>query len=248
MQATSTMSVRSNVMSLLSKPGIIHLRSLARSVKPLNSLMKAMSKTKSYEDKFKAAVLGAIQIGDTVWDVGANVGFYTSLFLDSVGTTGHVTSFEPSPECFQVLKGKFESIHRETLNLENIALGAQNGEVRFAVGLGGPLSVCSRVLEDREACSASTHVRMRTADAYIESGATVPAVAKIDVEGSELEVLKGMPKLLKSRQLRALFLEIHFNVLQERGHPMAPNEIVDLLSHEGFSLEWIDFSHLRAVR
>jgi hypothetical protein len=88
---------------------------------------------------------------------------------------------------------------------------------------------------------------MRTADACVDSGTPVPNVAKIDVEGSELEVIRGMPKLLKLKQLRA-FIEVHFKALEEGGNLMAPNEIVNLLSREGFSVEWIDFSHISALR
>jgi hypothetical protein len=74
-----------------------------------------------------------------------------------------------------------------------------------------------------------------------------PAVVKIDVEGYEMEVIRGMSRVLGG--VRALFVEIHFQVLEERGMRQGPAALVKHLKRLGFSrIEWPDASHIAAFR
>src|SRR6186997_2772015 len=52
---------------------------------------------RGYEDKFQRAIMSRIQMGEVIWDVGANVGHYTRVMAEIVGASGHVVAFEPSP-------------------------------------------------------------------------------------------------------------------------------------------------------
>jgi hypothetical protein len=74
-----------------------------------------------------------------------------------------------------------------------------------------------------------------------------PDVVKIDVEGFELEVIRGMRSVLGS--VRAAFIEVHFGLLEERGMRQAPSEIVAELKGLGFNtVKWVDASHIMAIR
>ena len=75
-----------------------------------------------------------------------------------------------------------------------------------------------------------------------------PNLIKIDVEGYELNVLKGASKTLLSDELKHLFIEIHFSELQNIGQPFAPNEIRKLLTKSGFKVEYLDYSHKHAFK
>jgi hypothetical protein len=77
----------------------------------------------------------------------------------------------------------------------------------------------------------------------------LPTFLKVDVEGSELDVFEGMTSALSSDGCRAVFCEVHFGLLAERGQPYASKEIAALLSRCGLTDQrWIDPSHLAAVR
>jgi hypothetical protein len=76
----------------------------------------------------------------------------------------------------------------------------------------------------------------------------VPNVVKIDVEGFELEVLSGMKQILANRALKAVGIEVHFKLLQERGLTRAPRQMESLLQEAGFLCSWPDSSHIFAVR
>ena len=89
----------------------------------------------NYEEHFDAALMKSIAPGDTVWDVGANQGYYTRKFLDKV-KTGTVVAFEPSPKSFEYLM----SIFGQTPNvrLENVALAEHEGEAPFFISDSSP--------------------------------------------------------------------------------------------------------------
>ena len=81
-----------------------------------------------------------------------------------------------------------------------------------------------------------------------KNDARAPNLIKIDVEGHELEVLEGMTATLKRPELRELFVEVHFAVLEEQGRRHVPSAIEGLLMSSGFKLTWVDPSHLHATR
>ena len=74
----------------------LSIRNIGRAV-GLNRLVSKIISSDHYEEKFERGMLNLIQDGDVVWDIGANVGLYTEKFLDQVGSTGQVCSFEPAP-------------------------------------------------------------------------------------------------------------------------------------------------------
>ena len=73
-------------------------------------------------------------------------------------------------------------------------------------------------------------------------------MVKIDVEGYEVEVIEGFGPLLHEPSLRALYVEVHFRLLHERGLDDGPARIEELLGSAGFRTQWLDLSHLAAVR
>lgn len=92
-------------------------------------------------------------------------------------------------------------------------------------------------------------VDIRTGQGLIQGGeAMVPNAIKIDVEGFELEVLQGLGTHLAAPALRAIGVEVHFGILQERGMADAPQRIEQLLARNGFRVQWPDNSHLLALR
>src|SRR5580700_6082906 len=83
-----------------------------------------------YEERFDAALLKSISPSDTVWDIGANKGYYTGKMVDLV-SAGSIIAFEPSPKTFGYLKEIFGTT--PNVHLENVALAGQDGEASFFV-------------------------------------------------------------------------------------------------------------------
>jgi hypothetical protein len=110
-------------------------------------------------------------------------------------------------------------------------------------------SPTNRLQSTTQGGGAFMEVAVRRADELIRSGlAPMPTVLKVDVEGYELEVLSGFGDYLKSRELRAVFVEVHFKLLHDRGLDDAPQRIAALLSAAGFAVRWLDLSHVCGMR
>lgn len=195
-----------------------------------------------YETRYDEAFQQALKPDDCVWDVGANIGYYTQLFATRVGPKGIVHAFEPSPENFARLKAACDSI--DQVRCHPFGMGEQNGEVSFAQG-EDKLGATSRVVVN----GGGYTVEVRSGDDLVLKGeATPPNAIKIDVEGYELEVLWGLANQLRTSDLRVIGIEVHFRILKERGLPAAPKQIETLLRGQGFLISWPDASHLLATR
>jgi FkbM family methyltransferase len=150
----------------------------------------------SYEPfKMKLAAT-CIARGDTVFDVGANVGIYTLLFSDLVGPEGRVVAFEPAPRNTTYLR-------------RHLALNkARNVEV-METAVSSCVGVSSFDVSDDSSTGrldqhGSLKVETTTIDAVVESSGLAPSLLKIDVEGGELGVLIGSKATLAKLRPRLL--------------------------------------------
>jgi FkbM family methyltransferase len=200
---------------------------------------------KDYEDKFSNAMLSRIRTDDIVWDIGANVGFFTRQFSALVGPNGSVVAFEPSRSTFKALSENAGDL--TNASLQKIALSDFDGVSRFSTS-DVDQSTTNKLLADNSATDGEA-VEVRTAASFArDNPRLVPNHVKIDVEGYELEVLKGFGTLAGDKAIRSFFIEVHFLELNKRGLPHAPAEIADILKLNGFTVGWVDPSHLVAER
>lgn len=229
-------------MTWHTRPVFIWLRNIARSL-GLTRALANFTGSRNYEQAFDEALFSALQLGDVVWDVGANVGYYTKRFAEAVGPDGHVVAFEPFPATAERLRTQMQSIPNYSLQMT--ALGAEDGNVTMEAGKDA-LAATSRIVSD---ALRGVAVRISTGDGLVGQGdIPVPTVVKIDTEGFELDVLRGMTVILGSPGVRAVFVEVHFGLLSRRGQANAPVEIERLLKTAGFTTRWVDPSHMMAER
>lgn len=201
------------------------------------------------EEAFADAIFAALQPGDTVWDVGANIGFFSAPFGRVVGDTGQVFAFEPVPACREALNANLELNGVTNVNVMPCALSNEAGE--FTMVTDDQVAAGThQIRKDQPQDQPTVQVTVKTGDAVLaEPGVTPPNVMKIDIEGFEYDALRGMHELLRKPEVRAVFVEVHFGLLDERGQRYAPLDIVELFKDAGFKrIEWIDRSHLAANR
>jgi hypothetical protein len=119
------------MQNLLNQPVIIKLRSLTRKLGLNTFLVKkfnifSSNSSNEYEAKFKVALIRAINPRDIVWDIGANVGYYTQLFVENLDEKSKIVSFEPNPASYNFLQKKsIELTRKKSVNIKNfnVALG-----------------------------------------------------------------------------------------------------------------------------
>ena len=132
--------------------------------------------------------------GDWVLDVGANIGAYTLRLSELVGAEGRVIAFEPVPETFELLAANAALAPAKNITLINAAASDSAREIgmeipKFATGLSNFYMA--------HVSSESTGLRILCAP--IDS-LTFPhpiRLAKIDAEGHEVAVLRGMANILR---------------------------------------------------
>lgn len=232
---------------IYSSPLFVKARNLTRSL-GLNKLAARLLLCGEYEDRFGPRLLAEVRASDTVWDVGANVGLYTSQFAERAGDLGQVVAFEPVPACFAALQEVARG--RKNIHPVNAALGSADGHLTMALEQDA-LAATHRVVQgiDAGASDAFTEVPVRSGESFAtEHPRLFPNVIKIDVEGFEGEVFSGLKTLLNDKRLRCVGIEMHFGLLQERGESATPGKLEEGLQQDGFRVEWTDPSHLIALR
>jgi FkbM family methyltransferase len=140
--------------------------------------------------------------GETVIDVGAHIGFYTVQCARLVGKTGTVIAIEPDPRNFTLLMRNIRLNRLSNVIALNLALGAINGFVSF--------SLCQDPGSSQVSDSGRIQVKVRRLDdVLMELKIKKIDWIKIDVEGYEMEVLKGAINTLKHNRKLRLIIEVH---------------------------------------
>ena len=224
------------------------LRAMARKaglVPLLQSSKTMLFGKKNYEEAFDLALTNELKPGDVIYDVGANIGDYTEKFAKCVGASGNVVAFEPSPAAAAKIKLRCQVYSQ--VHVLQIALADQNTTMALNLGESSDSPVNTLAIENVRGKSIDVAVA-RADSLVISENLRKPNLIKIDVEGFEPEVIAGFGDLLLDKTLRAIFLEVHFRILDARGKRHAPAQIVALLRDKGFKVWWTDASHVVAKR
>ena len=223
---------------------LIKARSIARRT-GLKRLYHRLAPQHDYEEAFREAILSELRPGDVIWDIGANRGYYTKIFGEKTGPNGRVIAFEPTPESHADLRHK--TAQYPWVRCEQMALSDFDGSSLFVVG---KFDTTNHLQYDANGAVPPNGMRVPVmrGDSYWKASGVTPNKVKIDVEGFEDEVLTGMGNLLDAPELRAIFMEVHFMLLEERGRADAPIRMEELLRSKGMRTKWVDMSHLVAIR
>jgi FkbM family methyltransferase len=155
----------------------------------------------------------SIEPGDHVIDVGAHIGLNTVYMAARVGPSGRVMAIEPAPDNLAVLRRNLVANHLEAVTVRAVAAGRIHEARDFF--LRGSVSAVNSLFPDSFYAEVSEVARITVMplDDLVDDGAAIPRLIKVDVEGAELDVIAGMPRLLTAPDIR-LIVEWH-PVLQE---------------------------------
>lgn len=188
----------------------------------------------THEPQMQAALAAHVRPGMTVYDCGANVGYFSVISARLVGEAGRVYAFEPSPASLESLRSAVELNGLANLTVVPKGLWDERETLRFRRGSGGASLVSDHVegvfgeapgqAQDVEP-EDFVEIEVDSLDNFVYGGGNPPPdFVKLDVEGAEGRALAGARRLLAEHR-PGLLLEIHggpgrevWHLLQEFGY------------------------------
>ena len=140
---------------------------------------------------------------DVFYDIGANIGFYSTLAGRMVGCRGKVFAFEPFPASARASRQNAKRNGFSHVTVVEAAVAGKNAVTELTTG-------DSSAAHKLEEGGNGVKVSVISIDSWrVETKAPPPDVVMIDVEGAEIEVLKGMRNTIVEA-LPALMIEVHW--------------------------------------
>ena len=168
--------------------------------------------------------------GDTIIDVGANMGLVTLQCAKLVGASGRVVAYEPNPAMIELLSQSIESNGFSNIELNAIALGNESGRLKLNVPnkLTSKASLVRKYREDQHVVEIQVD---NTAKAFERLDAGVIRLWKIDTEGYESQIIEGAQPYLKQNPPHAVLFEIN-----DYDGPLNENASVQMLTALGYRI------------
>jgi FkbM family methyltransferase len=176
-----------------------------------------------------------VRPGDTMYDIGANVGAYSLIAAHHTGPTGRVVAIEPSYSTFAHLCDNIILNELSDVIIPvPISVGAASTRTRFHYNSLTPgharhsLSDEPPAMRDARKVRASLHTLAMSLDDLVRLfDLPLPSYMKVDVDGTELDVLRGAEAVLAAATLRSVLIEVE-NINTE--------EMLALLARYGFAI------------
>ena len=175
-----------------------------------------------------------VREGMTVIDVGANVGTYTLIAASQVGSGGTVWGFEPTPRTFEICKLNLElNGLQERAHMIRAAVSDRAGRAKLRLFELAGHNTLFGAHDDPSAIEVETV----TLDEAMAPGARVDVV-KIDAEGAEPLILRGMRRVIEDNPSIRLFIEFAPQHLERAG--VEPGEFIEEIERMGFAIACVD--------
>lgn len=196
-----------------------------------NSLPMSYLNFTEYENEESEMILKLIKPHDVVFDIGANIGWYTINIL--IKRTGAIVySFEPIPSSYKYLMKNLTLNKQKTDKVYDIGFSDENKRVKFYFDTKCAMASSMANLR-KDKSTVAIECKVKRMDDFISSSLTLKKLdfIKCDVEGAELLVFKGALQTIKkyrpmvfSEMLRKWSAKFNYH----------PNEIISLFDNIGY--------------
>jgi FkbM family methyltransferase len=172
-----------------------------------------------WDPSLTSFIEGHLRPDDVFIDVGAHVGYFTLLASRRVGPAGAVLSIEPNPFALAQLRQNVARSHTVNVLVERSACGESLRVVRLYLHTESNSSMASLSTANATG-GVAVDVPCTTLDQLCQEHALARVdLVKIDVEGAELSVLRGMKRIMKDIR-PVIVLELEPHLLEAFGTPL----------------------------
>ena len=165
------------------------------------------------------------------FDLGCNIGYVALYVLKNLNEKGFLYAIDPDLKNISALKTSIEynSLNKRH-NIENIALSSEDGEIGFEFSEQSNLHKINKNLSKDS--PTFRKINCRSFDSYFHKK-PLPTFIKMDVEGAEIDILKGMKNFLESSSKCKILMELHPPLYKSKDCIKS----FELLFKNGFKLE-----------
>lgn len=192
--------------------------------------------TRKYREELDR--LEAERGGLTVVDVGSNIGYFVLAHLSRSGRGGTAIAIEPNPDSYRLLEENIRhNGFEDAVECHQCAVGAESRRITLQLSTHSNLATVGSHTQGSHYVD-EIEVPIRTLDGLLaDHGVPYESVdaVRMDLQGFEYEVFRGMTELLAEGDLGLAFLEIHPWYLEEHGEYDA---FLTLLEEAGFELSF----------
>ena len=149
-----------------------------------------------------------VKKGDTVIDVGGNLGFFVLILNELVGDSGKIYTFEPSKKLNQKLTSTVKINNLQNVSIVNLALGESEGST--ILHYNPKQSGLSSIVTDLDSATTSEEIKITTLNKFSTNFSDKISFIKIDTEGYEPQVLRGANELI-TRDKPIIYIELGGN-------------------------------------
>ena len=178
-----------------------------------------------------------IERGGVIIDLGAHIGYFTSLFSELVGKNGKVYAFEPNPELFVMLKQNTRKF--ENVVLSEMAVSNKGGVINFYESLNNTGNHSIFPADFREVKISVNSVRLD--DVIKEKVDWI----KMDIEGAEPLAIEGMNRIISENQNIKLVIEFCPDILNLTNY--TPKQFIGMIYSMGFKVYAITENGLKEI-
>jgi len=179
----------------------------------------------SFESTTTNLIKLILKEGDQMLDLGANIGYYTLIASKLIGDKGKIFAFEPDPITFKYLMKNIKINEVKNVKLINKCVTDKNGKITLYHH--PKYHTCHSIIQSplKEAIT----VNSITLNKQFENTKEKIKFIKMDIEGAEIEALKGMNKVLSENKVKYLLTELNLRLLKGLGRNI--REFISLLEN-----------------
>lgn len=208
--------------------------------------VRSLNKFSEKDEPDFTVVKDLVKPGDHVVDIGANVGWYTKMLSHLVGDQGQVYSIEPVPTTFELLSFCVNKIGLINVTLFNSGISEEDGSATMEVPRyeGGGDNFYQAQIVNKGNVDRSLkryEVTLKSLDTLFSDSTHSISFVKCDVEGHELQVVKGARKVLT--QFKPVWLiEVSGDPDNEDSHS---SHLFSIFKEAGYEAWWYDRKQLK---
>ncbi|NPV51605.1 MAG: FkbM family methyltransferase [Candidatus Methanofastidiosum sp.] len=189
-----------------------------------------------------------VKPGMTVFDIGANVGYISLLMANLIGSNGKLFSFEPNPNIYSLLNENIEInpiLNDGRIITEQIALSTSDDKMKFFCPIEGHEGLGGLKDTKRAPLEKVIEVNVKKLDDYVtENNIKNIDFIKMDVEGGELDVIKGGLKTIETMKPIILFEATDLNTTP---YNYKVKDLILFLEEFGYNVKATDSENFIAI-